>query len=225
MEQIAPLGPVYQAGTLSGNPLAMRAGIETLKRLGSDDFYDSLERKAKTLADAMRQAFGRCRHSWPSRTRGIIAHPLFHGRPGGELCRRENGRYAPLRRLLSGNVAPENPLASVAIRGAICVRSAQRRGYTVHCRGLPRKPCGHPLVILFSLPRNFKKPCKQNLILIYRSSVILTASRRNALPSGDSVGTVLRAMEASLNRLGFAAAIRFLGPSSRHSFLGVPSCR
>jgi glutamate-1-semialdehyde 2,1-aminomutase len=56
MEQVAPLGPVYQAGTLSGNPLAMRAGIETLKRLGSADFYDSLERKAKILADGMRQA-------------------------------------------------------------------------------------------------------------------------------------------------------------------------
>jgi len=56
MEQIAPLGPVYQAGTLSGNPLAMRAGIETLKRLASVGFYDSLERKAKILADGMRQA-------------------------------------------------------------------------------------------------------------------------------------------------------------------------
>jgi glutamate-1-semialdehyde 2,1-aminomutase len=56
MEQVAPLGPVYQAGTLSGNPLAMRAGIETLKRLRADGFYDSLERKGKALADAMRQA-------------------------------------------------------------------------------------------------------------------------------------------------------------------------
>jgi glutamate-1-semialdehyde 2,1-aminomutase len=56
MEQVAPLGPVYQAGTLSGNPLAMRAGIETLRRLASDGFYDSLGRKATILADAMRQA-------------------------------------------------------------------------------------------------------------------------------------------------------------------------
>lgn len=56
MEQIAPTGPVYQAGTLSGNPLAMRAGIETLKRLASDGFYDSLARKAKLLANGMRQA-------------------------------------------------------------------------------------------------------------------------------------------------------------------------
>jgi len=56
MEQIAPLGPVYQAGTLSGNPLAMRAGIETLKRLKPVGFYDALDRKANFLADAMRQA-------------------------------------------------------------------------------------------------------------------------------------------------------------------------
>jgi len=56
MEQIAPVGPVYQAGTLSGNPLAMRAGIETLKRLAVHGFYDSLDRKAKILADAMGQA-------------------------------------------------------------------------------------------------------------------------------------------------------------------------
>jgi glutamate-1-semialdehyde 2,1-aminomutase len=56
MEQIAPMGPVYQAGTLSGNPLAMRAGIETLKRLKPVGFYDALDRKANFLADAMRQA-------------------------------------------------------------------------------------------------------------------------------------------------------------------------
>lgn len=56
MEQVAPLGPVYQAGTLSGNPLAMRAGIETLKRLRGGGFYDSLDRKAKVLADAFRKA-------------------------------------------------------------------------------------------------------------------------------------------------------------------------
>jgi len=56
MEQVAPVGPVYQAGTLSGNPLAMRAGIETLKRLAAPGFYDSLERKSKMLGDLTRQA-------------------------------------------------------------------------------------------------------------------------------------------------------------------------
>src|SRR5437588_11587516 len=50
------LAPVNRAVTLSGTPLAMRAGIETLKRLALDGFYDSLDRKAKILADGMRQA-------------------------------------------------------------------------------------------------------------------------------------------------------------------------
>lgn len=46
MEHLAPLGPVYQAGTLSGNPLAMAAGIAMLKQLDEDGFYERLEAKA-----------------------------------------------------------------------------------------------------------------------------------------------------------------------------------
>lgn len=48
MEQVAPLGPVYQAGTLSGNPLAMRAGVETLDLL-DEAAYDQLERMSARL--------------------------------------------------------------------------------------------------------------------------------------------------------------------------------
>ena len=50
MELLAPLGGVYQAGTLSGNPLAMAAGRETLKILQEKDFYSELERKAGFLS-------------------------------------------------------------------------------------------------------------------------------------------------------------------------------
>jgi len=53
MRKISPDGPVYQAGTLSGNPLAMRAGIETLSRLRSADFYDELERKTTRLVEGL----------------------------------------------------------------------------------------------------------------------------------------------------------------------------
>merc|ERR1712045_818109 len=49
MEMVAPAGPMYQAGTLSGNPLAMTAGIETMKRLKEDGVHEELERKAKML--------------------------------------------------------------------------------------------------------------------------------------------------------------------------------
>lgn len=49
MEIVAPLGPVYQAGTLSGNPVAVTAGLKTLEILRRDNPYGELERKAKTL--------------------------------------------------------------------------------------------------------------------------------------------------------------------------------
>ncbi|WP_394262060.1 glutamate-1-semialdehyde 2,1-aminomutase [Moraxella boevrei] len=51
MEHIAPLGGVYQAGTLSGNPLAMRAGIAMFELLTQDGFYDKLSEKVVYLTD------------------------------------------------------------------------------------------------------------------------------------------------------------------------------
>jgi glutamate-1-semialdehyde 2,1-aminomutase len=56
MEQVAPLGPVYQAGTLSGNPLAMTAGIATLTLLKAPGFYKSLDERAATLEEGLRAA-------------------------------------------------------------------------------------------------------------------------------------------------------------------------
>ena len=56
MEQIAPLGPVYQAGTLSGNPLAVTAGIETLRLLRQPDVYARLEARTRRLCDGMQDA-------------------------------------------------------------------------------------------------------------------------------------------------------------------------
>lgn len=53
MEWVAPAGPMYQAGTLSGNPLAMRAGLETLKKLREPGVYDELERKSRKLIDGI----------------------------------------------------------------------------------------------------------------------------------------------------------------------------
>lgn len=54
MKQIAPLGSVYQAGTLSGNPLAMIAGIETLSLLEQSGTYDELDRKSEKLCQGLK---------------------------------------------------------------------------------------------------------------------------------------------------------------------------
>ena len=56
MEMIAPLGPIYQAGTLSGNPLAMRAGLATLAKLETPGFYSALDRKAERLVVGLSKA-------------------------------------------------------------------------------------------------------------------------------------------------------------------------
>jgi len=53
MEQIAPLGPVYQAGTLSGNPLATAAGLATLKLIQAPGFYENLTARARALCDGL----------------------------------------------------------------------------------------------------------------------------------------------------------------------------
>ena len=59
MEMVAPLGPMYQAGTLSGNPLAVTAGLTTLTELQRAGTYERLESLAGRLADGLTQAFAR----------------------------------------------------------------------------------------------------------------------------------------------------------------------
>jgi glutamate-1-semialdehyde 2,1-aminomutase len=56
MDYLAPEGPVYQAGTLSGNPLAMVAGIKTLEELQKEGVYESLREKTDRLAEGLKEA-------------------------------------------------------------------------------------------------------------------------------------------------------------------------
>jgi glutamate-1-semialdehyde 2,1-aminomutase len=56
MAHLAPLGSVYQAGTLSGNPVAVAAGMTTLKLIQAPGFYESLSRQTKKLTDGLTQA-------------------------------------------------------------------------------------------------------------------------------------------------------------------------
>ena len=58
MEMIAPTGPVYQAGTLSGNPVAMAAGLANLDLITRPGFYEELEQKTTFLVDGLRGAAG-----------------------------------------------------------------------------------------------------------------------------------------------------------------------
>lgn len=56
MSKLAPTGPVYQAGTLSGNPIAMAAGLKTLEIISRDGFYDDLDVKTERMVEGVRKA-------------------------------------------------------------------------------------------------------------------------------------------------------------------------
>jgi glutamate-1-semialdehyde 2,1-aminomutase len=74
MSQLSPAGGVYQAGTLSGNPLAMSAGIETLKLLKEPGFYQRLEEKSAFVAQGIAKA---------AKDAGV---PLYSTRVGSMFC-------------------------------------------------------------------------------------------------------------------------------------------
>ncbi|MBE7941569.1 MULTISPECIES: glutamate-1-semialdehyde 2,1-aminomutase [Ramlibacter] len=59
MEQLAPLGPVYQAGTLSGNPVATACGLATLKEISKPGFYETLGASTRSLVDGLKAAAAR----------------------------------------------------------------------------------------------------------------------------------------------------------------------
>jgi glutamate-1-semialdehyde 2,1-aminomutase len=81
MDQLAPEGPVYQAGTLSGNPLAMSAGIATLQLLREEGFYEKLEEKSAYLEQGLRDGAGDCRLPTCLQRVGSMLCTYFHPGP------------------------------------------------------------------------------------------------------------------------------------------------
>jgi glutamate-1-semialdehyde 2,1-aminomutase len=79
MQMVSPLGPVYQAGTLSGNPLAMRAGLAVLPHLEAPGFYEGLNRMAQRLATGLRSALDEAGFAgWVSESGSLMT--LFFGK-------------------------------------------------------------------------------------------------------------------------------------------------
>ncbi|MFA5882078.1 MAG: glutamate-1-semialdehyde 2,1-aminomutase [Eubacteriales bacterium] len=79
MEKIAPAGPIYQAGTLSGNPLAMTAGIATMESLQKPGFYEELENKSAKLAEGLADAADKARVKVTMNRVGSMVCTFFTG--------------------------------------------------------------------------------------------------------------------------------------------------
>ena len=134
MSFVSPAGPVYQAGTLSGNPLAMAAGLATLALLRDEPPYDRLEDLSARLEEGLCKA---AVDTWgtPRRpTRRQHAHALLQSRACLELRRRQAQRYRVVRPLLLGDVGEGRVPALQPIRGGVRLGRAYNGGHRAHGR-------------------------------------------------------------------------------------------
>src|ERR1700726_673182 len=97
MNNVAPLGPVYQAGTLAGNPLAMSAGIAALKQLTAPGLYERINKNAERLVTGLRKAIAETKVSAQVNASHSLATIFFTDQPVSDYTgakRSDTKRYA-----------------------------------------------------------------------------------------------------------------------------------
>jgi glutamate-1-semialdehyde 2,1-aminomutase len=97
MNNIAPLGPIYQAGTLAGNPLAMAAGIATLNQLGAEGLYHRIAEQGDRLASGLRKALADAKLPGQVNNSGSLSTLFFSDQPVRDYAsakRSNTQRYA-----------------------------------------------------------------------------------------------------------------------------------
>ena len=126
MDHVSPAGPIYQAGTLSGNPLAMAAGLTTIQLLRDEPPYERLESLSARLAEGLDRAAIRRGDSPRRPARRQHADALLPRRPGSQLRRCSPQRHPALRPILLGDAGPRHLLAVQPVRGRLRFRRPQR---------------------------------------------------------------------------------------------------
>ena len=135
LNRIAPAGDVYQAGTLSGNPLAVAAGLAALRDL-DEEAYLQLAATTRALAAGLREAAGE--PPGPGRRDDRAADRLLLRRPGDRLRGRRRLRHRGARRLVPRAAGPRRLPAAVAVRGLVPEPRAHARARRAHAlRPLP----------------------------------------------------------------------------------------
>ncbi len=125
MAQLAPSGAVYQAGTLSGNPLATAAALVVLRRLRDPAVYEELETKSALLESGLGEA-ARGEDVCVQRVGSMLDHVLPCG-PRADVRRRPERGHRALRRLLPPHAASGRVPRAVAVRGGVRLDRARRR--------------------------------------------------------------------------------------------------
>jgi glutamate-1-semialdehyde 2,1-aminomutase len=130
MSLVAPAGPVYQAGTLSGNPLAVTAGLWSLERL-TPTLYRTLDRLTKRLGDGLRDAASKAGVPLQVNRAGSMITPFFTGVPVTDYAsatRSDTARYAAFHRamLARGIYLPASQYEAWFLSAAHTVRDVDR---------------------------------------------------------------------------------------------------
>ncbi len=137
MERIAPAGDVYQAGTLSGNPLATAAGLATLQELDADA-YDRLGELTERFAAGL--AGLTAAHPLQVASAPGLRHPLLQRGAGPRLRRRDGVRHRGPRPLLPRHAGARLLPAALPVRGVVRLPRPRRGGDRSHPRGRLRLP-------------------------------------------------------------------------------------
>jgi glutamate-1-semialdehyde 2,1-aminomutase len=125
MREIAPSGPVYQAGTLSGNPLAVAAGLETLRRLSKRGVYEALGTRARTLADGLAERAQAAGVELTTAAVGGMFGFFFHPGPVANFDDAKKSDAPRFRRFFAGMLA----------RGVYLAPSAYEAGFVSLAHG------------------------------------------------------------------------------------------
>jgi glutamate-1-semialdehyde 2,1-aminomutase len=130
MKHLAPLGAVYQAGTLSGNPVAVACGLATLKLIQQPGFYDRLGARTEQLIAGLQRVARAAAPAIPfaGRHGGRDVRHLFRVPGAGDLCRGDAGRQGALQPLLSCHAGSRRLPRPVGVRGGFRVHRARRGG-------------------------------------------------------------------------------------------------
>jgi glutamate-1-semialdehyde 2,1-aminomutase len=149
MERVAPAGPVYQAGTLSGNPLAMTAGLATLEILSAPGLWEQLESAAGKLANGLRQAAGAAKKPVHVRQVGTMFSLFFTPQPVRDwnMVKQSNTHFYAtyFREMLARGVymAPsqfETAFISTAHQGEVIDQTVEAAYEAMKCVDEERQP-------------------------------------------------------------------------------------
>ena len=216
MDHVAPGGPVYQAGTLSGNPLAMAAGWSPSTSLQRPGTYERLETLSARLHAGLLGARGRSGRQGHDQPRGLHDHALLHARPRARLRERQDLRHRALRALLPRPARARHLLPARAVRGGVRVARA-------HARATSTPPCARrPRSSGSSGPeRRPGEGCARwaaSHSAAARRSARFRSLSRLVSATGSSVGSSRAARSApAAGRRGSARSVRAVGGHARDS--------